>query len=318
MPRMKRSVFKPGYLEEGVYLHLYNHYCGDASMRPFGDAEKEYFLKYLKLTLQLYAIECLSAVVMSNHFHLIVYVPKEGLSIPEMAERIKTAKLGRMFDEKCEDYVARRAEMSNDISHFMKELQQGYTCWFNRTRLDHRRGTLWEHRFKCSKLADASALATCMLYVEMNAVRGGLVHSTNEYRFCTFGIWQQSGNHPFAESMVKHMGFGFSLNENERNIVGIEAHMRSRLASLEALFHGKNIDEADAAAAEAASKKTGAPLLKKSRFWIDSVVLGGKITMKEQAVHFLGVERAAKRRFGKAYDDGETQIFSLRNLIKNI
>ncbi len=318
MGRVKRSVFKPGFLEQGVYLHVYNHYCGDSKQFPFGDVEKEKFLKHLKLTLQLYVIECLSAVVMSNHFHLILYVPKERLSLKEMAEKIKRAKLGRMFDERCEQYVTRRAEMSNELSDFMKELQQGFTCWFNRTRMDKRRGTLWEQRFKCSKLADISALATCLLYVEMNAVRAGLVHSTNEYRFCSFGIWQQSGNHPFAESLVKHMGYGFLLIEPERNLIGIEAHMRSRLASLEAFFHGKNIDEADAAAEEAASKKPGASLIKKSRFWIDSVVLGGKITLKEQAVHFLGEERAAKRRFGKAYDDGETQIFSLRQLVKDI
>ncbi len=62
MGRVKRSVFKPGFLEQGVYLHVYNHYCGDSKQFPFGDVEKEKFLKHLKLTLQLYVIECLSAV----------------------------------------------------------------------------------------------------------------------------------------------------------------------------------------------------------------------------------------------------------------
>ncbi|MCM8538318.1 MAG: hypothetical protein NE334_20415 [Lentisphaeraceae bacterium] len=70
MGRLSRSIFKPRANENGVYLHVYNH-CVEGPNRdfPFDDVEKEKFLRHLKRTLTMYSIECLSAVVMSNHYH---------------------------------------------------------------------------------------------------------------------------------------------------------------------------------------------------------------------------------------------------------
>ena len=42
----------------------------------FGDAEKEQFVRYMRLYEKLYDLRILSYVVMSNHFHILVEVPQ--------------------------------------------------------------------------------------------------------------------------------------------------------------------------------------------------------------------------------------------------
>ena len=117
MGRKSRGIYKPGVDEDGVYLHVYNH-CVEGVSRefPFGDVEKQKFLLHLKRTLTLYSIECLSAVVMSNHYHLILYIPKETFSIDEMAYRIIKFKKGKIIATPADFYTQRRHEMSNDLS----------------------------------------------------------------------------------------------------------------------------------------------------------------------------------------------------------
>ena len=198
MGRKSRSVFRPGVDEDGVYLHVYNHCVeGGSKQYPFGDMEKAHFLKKLKNTLCLYSIECISAVVMSNHYHLILFVPKKTLSKAEMFSRIQKFRKNKNVFSEDDYYCLRRREMSNDLSSFMKELQQGYTCWFNRTREFKRRGTLWEQRFKCAKLADKESLSTCLQYIELNPVRANIVQDPGDYKFSSYGIWMKEGRHPF-------------------------------------------------------------------------------------------------------------------------
>ena len=76
------------------------------------------------------------------------------------------------------------ARMGN-ISEFMKTLKQRFSVWFNHTH--QRYGTLWAERFK-SVLVEGrgNALQTMAAYIDLNAVRAGLVSDPKDYRFCGY------------------------------------------------------------------------------------------------------------------------------------
>jgi len=73
----------------------------------------------------------------------------------------------------------------HDISEFMKQVKQRFSCWYNRRT--GRCGTLWEHRFKSVLVEDGAALRTMASYIEMNPVRAGIVADPKTYRFCGLG-----------------------------------------------------------------------------------------------------------------------------------
>lgn len=316
MGRVSRKVYKPGRDEDGVYLHVYNH-CVEGAQKdyPLGDVEKEKFFRHLKRTLTIYSIECLSAVVMSNHFHLILYVPKNTFTVSEMARRIKLFRKDKVLIDETDHYCQRRLEMSNDLSSFMKELQQGFTCWFNRTRSFKRRGTLWEQRFKCSKLADSQALNTCLQYVELNPVRADLVKDPADYRFSTYGEWLQSGKHPFEYSFKKHLLKSLLPYLGSKDLEGIKEYFVERFEDV----ISSSFEEVEVKLIKGKRKvPKKSTLLRRSRFWIDGMVLGGRAVLKEQAVEIFGQHRGQKKQLGRVFDDDRTEIMSMRQLIVDV
>ncbi len=51
---------------------------------------------------------------------------------------------------------------------------------------EHRRGTLWEGRFKSSPIQRDAYLLACCRYVELNPVRAGLVATPRDYRWSSY------------------------------------------------------------------------------------------------------------------------------------
>ena len=87
--------------------------------------------------------------------------------------------------EEAEEWRARQLALMGDVSMFMKLLKQRFTKWFNRSH--SRFGTLWAERFK-SVLVEpkSSVMRTVAAYVDLNAVRAGLVSDPKDYRFCGY------------------------------------------------------------------------------------------------------------------------------------
>jgi hypothetical protein len=72
-----------------------------------------------------------------------------------------------------------------DVSEFIKTLKQRFTQWFNKRQ--GRRGTLWEERFKSVLMEGRGhVLATMAAYIDLNAVRAGLVKDPKDFRFCGY------------------------------------------------------------------------------------------------------------------------------------
>jgi hypothetical protein len=61
----------------------------------------------------------------------------------------------------------------------MQHINGEYAKWFNRRF--GRRGHLWADRFQNPELLDRKALQECLLYIELNAVRAGLVKRAEQW-----------------------------------------------------------------------------------------------------------------------------------------
>ena len=170
----------------------------------FNTAEKEHFAHLLREVEAFCEVKVLTYCLMSNHFHILVEVPKPPEVLPN-AEAI-LAKLERLSghqnvgavrqrfelyraakDAQAEaEYLASFHERLWDLSAFMKLLKQRFTQWYNgRTG---RKGTLWEERFK-SVLVEGigQGLSAMAAYIDLNPVRAGLVTDPKDYRWSGYG-----------------------------------------------------------------------------------------------------------------------------------
>lgn len=115
-------------------------------------------------------------VLMSNHFHLLA-TPHTADGLPQM----------------------------------MQAVGRSYVRYFNDSQ--KRSGTLWEGRYKSTLIQTERYLLACMVYIDLNPVRAGLVVQAGDYPWSSYGhytglrsdklitphplVWEL-GNTPFA------------------------------------------------------------------------------------------------------------------------
>ena len=167
----------------GAWYHLYSRMAGKKGEYPL--AEKHHrrrFIELLRFYSRVYFTKIAGFTVMGNHYHLVAWfeqpfqVPREELKrralllYPDDEEEIDawTPKQWSRFEERL-----------FDVSEFMRNLQAGFARWYN--RVEERKGRFWGDRFKSTLLEDADAVRNCLLYVELNPVRAGLVERPEEY-----------------------------------------------------------------------------------------------------------------------------------------
>ena len=291
------------YDREMCYYHLMNRVAGKPDYLPFGDVEKEYFFRLVQRVSVFYSLELLSVVVMSNHYHIICAAPSEIPSVEGIQARWrayygKTDVEPNWSDPSVTDALGTRMR---NMSSFCKDVQQRFTCWFNRTRPGRRRGTLWAGRFKSTILEGETALWEGLKYVETNPVRAHMCNDPGDYRFGTWGRMVGSGKHPFEANLIRHLRL--YLGEPVRNMSDavVIAELRSDMARVLAAERGLSPDEILEAAQEA--RKGGGFRLsatRRVRYWSDGAVIGSKLFVRRIAAELMGPERAAKKRLSIA------------------
>jgi hypothetical protein len=168
-----------------------------------GEEEKEHFVSLMRLYERFCRVRVLTFVVMSNHFHLLLEVPARPeerwsdedllahLGILYSTAEVKKirAELEHFRDLGAEDAAEALREKHlgrmYDLSAYMKIVKQRFTQWFNGRRA--RKGTLWEERFKSTWVEDGHAARVVAAYIDLNAVRAGLVRDPTDYRWCGYG-----------------------------------------------------------------------------------------------------------------------------------
>lgn len=110
------------------------------------DADYEMLLSLLDEHARQHGVALHAYVLMSNHFHLLA-TPAEAEGIPQMMQA-----------------VGRR-----------------YVRYFNQRQ--ERTGTLWEGRYRSTLIQAERYLMACMVYLDLNPVRAGMVADPADYRW---------------------------------------------------------------------------------------------------------------------------------------
>ena len=294
---MRHPRLKPQGMN--TFMHVYNRIAGSSDERPFGDAEKAEFIRRLKQLDKLYAIDVIAVQVMSNHYHAIVHIPADPPSLEETAKRYKRRYPNKHPLDPDTKACAELAQKLRDISEFMRELQQPFTCWFNRTRTVRRRGHLWAGRFKNTVLEEGLAVWDCWKYIEMNPVRARMVENPAEYRFCSYGEWAATGRHPFAKAIDKHLMPRFTGLLQIADTQELKVELRKEFARM--ATKGMPTEAIENAIAAAAEKEPFTTCVdRRVRYWVDGLVIGSELFVRNTIAMSRGSLAVRRRKFTKA------------------
>jgi putative transposase len=173
--------------------------------RVLGDAEKEKFREYMRLYERLLGVQVLTHCLMDNHFHILVQVPRRPEVLPTNDELVGLvrATLGEARADNLANWFAHLEGQNNhpaieaererwfrqmwNLASFMKVLKQRFSQWFNGTREQRRRGTLWEERYRSVLVEGGESVRIVGAYIDLNPVRAGLVRDPKDSRWSGYG-----------------------------------------------------------------------------------------------------------------------------------
>ncbi|NCD34192.1 MAG: hypothetical protein EOL87_12365 [Spartobacteria bacterium] len=183
-----------------AYYHCMSRIVGRQML--LGDVEKEHLHRLIRRVEGFTGVRVLTYALMTNHIHLLLEEPERNTCISD--ELFKTRlrylyteqELAELYErwtiwesDGCEQAVQedkqRYLDRMHDISEFMKQIKQRFSRWYNKK--NNRSGTLWDERFKSVLVEQGAPLRVVGAYIEMNAVRAGMVAEPQGYRFCGFG-----------------------------------------------------------------------------------------------------------------------------------
>jgi len=316
MPRKARLK----HVTQDSCMHLYNHVACGRREYPLTDRAKEHFIRRVQSLSTYFQAEIVSVTVMSNHFHICAFCSGDMFSDQEVVDRYNLFYADNDRHPQIEltdqHIITHERLRMHDVSEFMKELQCGFSRWFNKAIQPDRMGTLWAGRYKSTILQASesraamgnSALFHCVKYVELNPFRAGMVDDPGDYEFSTWGIFETTGNHPFATNFLRQirrvLGERGATMTDEQVYNHLRAEMARSCASERALEVDKsfelevNTNEDD---------PTILTLTKKFRYWIDGGIIGTKEFVNKAMIHFNGAEKAEKHHVVKLHGQHENE-----------
>ncbi len=195
---------------------------------PFKKLEKDELVRVIRRFSMIYAVDVLGFSIMDNHFHLLIEMsPGDLISDDEVRRRfILLYNKGAEFPE---GQMTHFRERFSSLSHYVKDIKQTFSRYYNRKK--KRKGTLWGERFKSVIVEKGSTVINCLAYIDLNAVRAGIVNRPEDYRWCSIGY------HVQADNRDGFLSLDFGLSE-----FGVENDQRLKKYR-EYLYHAGAIDK---------------------------------------------------------------------------
>ncbi len=238
--------------QEGVY-HCFSRcvrrafLCGfdPVTLRDFSH-RKAWLVDRLRYLAAIFAIEVCAYAVMETHYHTILRTRPDiaaKWSDREVASRWLTL-FPRHRDAKgvpvlpteeeidaladCPERIAQLRKRLCSLSWFMGRLNEFIARAANKE--DGVKGRFWESRFKCQALLDEAAIASCMVYVDLNLVRAGVAETPEESDFTSIQerirAWQKEtltaavapGEAAAPDLQATSVGNGTLMTENTTEV----------------------------------------------------------------------------------------------------
>ncbi len=204
--------------------------------------ERNDFTERLRRVSIFTGVEPLGWCVMTNHFHILAYLPEpveldegevlrrfEALKGPgaraalEKKLAVLRLRAGGEADVQSELDAIRRRMYS--IASFMKILKQWTSEDYN-TRYSHS-GTLWESAYKDRTVkSDCDSLATVLAYIHLNPVRAGLCDGFDEYPWSSLTMFAQG-------DWMSRRGMAFVYGEGMDDMEILARHKERMAEALE-------------------------------------------------------------------------------------
>ena len=324
--------------------------------RVLGKVEKMKFLELMRMTEQFTGCVVGSFSLMTNHFHMMLEVPRMpegGISDAELLKR-----LGVLYPQMVVDGVARELEEArgpesvdpqrsaaavherftyrmHNLGEFMKCLLQRFTQWFNRTRKRPRTGTLWGRRFHSTLVEDGTGSKAVAAYGDLNPVRAAIVKEPADYPWSSYGA-AMNGDKEAQAGLVRVMR-GKEAAAADPDLWGKEVAAEYRRILMEGVVEvfvdtpsgerkrvrkGMTKEEAEREKKKSGTLSLGRMLLCRVRYFMDGLVIGCREFVDE--AHANKPECfGAKRKTGARMLRGVAApaagvIWSMRDLKKGI
>ena len=133
--------------------------------------DRERLLAELQEQAKRHQVALHAYVLMDNHLHL--------LATPETAEGVPL---------------------------MMQGLGRAYVRWFNRCH--GRSGTLWEGRYRSTLIESERYLLACMVYIDLNPVRAGIVVAPADYRWSSHAHYAGLRSDPLVTPHALYLALG--------------------------------------------------------------------------------------------------------------
>ena len=192
-------------LQDTPYYHCISrcvrraYLCGDDPVTGKNfDHRKQWLVSRIKTLAAQFSIDICAYAIMSNHYHLVLFVNEQQVGewddsevvkrwtalFPRNAALIVTLqknKSSKAAQKRLQQQISLWRERLMDISWFMRCVNEIVARQANRE--DECSGRFWEGRFKSQALLDEKALVTCMAYVDLNPIRAGITDSLENSDF---------------------------------------------------------------------------------------------------------------------------------------
>jgi REP element-mobilizing transposase RayT len=158
---------------------------------------KQWVLGRIEQLCSIFSIEVCAYAVMSNHYHLVLYVDARRarrwtkrevmerwcvlFRAPYLVQRWVTGEASEAERESAEEIIESWRLRLYDVSWFMRCLNEHLARLANGE--DQCTGRFWEGRFKSQALLDEAGLLTAMAYVDLNPVRAGSANTPEASEF---------------------------------------------------------------------------------------------------------------------------------------
>lgn len=162
-----------------------SYLCGfDSTTGKDYSHRKPWIVSRIKQLASVFAIHICAYAVMSNHYHLVLYV-NDSLALQWSEDEVlqRWAQIFPNDAKSLSGYSHKEAKQKltlwrhrlMDISWYMRCLNEKIARASNKE--DETKGRFWEGRFKSQALLDEGAILSAMAYVDLNPIRAKMANT---------------------------------------------------------------------------------------------------------------------------------------------